>query len=181
MAVEKDYCQLSFNYASPSGEGGFPGRLEITVLYTLYNDNSLEITYKAQSTKKTAVSLTNHSYFNLSGQRQKVNDHKLLVGSSKFLHLGKDLLPTGQVLDLQNYGVKAMQFYKISEMIQALQKVSPFLGIDHPFLVKKDSKDLALAAQYYHPTSGRQLSIYTDSPFVQIYSGNFFRRKHSSC
>jgi len=172
--IEGDICELRLTYLSKDGEGGFPGNLRVTVFYRVHEDNRLEITYEAISDIKTSISLTNHSYFNLSGEIQSVKEHNLSINTPYLLEVGEDFIPTGKIIYLNEYDLEASEYRKVKDYILALEKVSSFKGIDHPFLVNKsNSDDLALVVEYQHSSSGRKLLVYTDLPYVNIYSGNF--------
>lgn len=170
---DKPSPQIKLCYLSKDGEGGFPGNLHVATIYTLLEDNSLEISYQAMSDKKTAVSLTNHSYFNLSGTLEPVTEHHLNVIRPEILELDSNLLPTGKTIDLERHGPDLGFGTTVKEYMEVLKTVSPFYGIDHPFLVSKDGNDLVLAAKYSHKESGRTMEVFTNLPFMNIYSGNF--------
>lgn len=171
--LEKPYPQIKLTYLSPHGEGGFPGNLRVNVVYSLCENNSLQISYEAVSDKKTAISLTNHSYFNLSGTLEPITKHSLRVVNPKILELDTDLLVTGKVIDLNEIGIKGENTVAVREYMDILQKVTPFYGIDHPFLIENDGENLVLAAEYSHSETGRFMEVYSNLPYMNIYSGNF--------
>jgi len=175
--VEDSFCELKLTYLSRDGEGGFPGSVKIDLLYRLYEDNSLEISYEAISDKKTAISLTNHSYFNLSGDIEPVMEHNLWINNPYLLEVGEGMIVGDRIIDLTHYGLGDEKNKRVRDYIEVLEKVSSFRGIDHPFIVNRiDLCDLALAAEYQHRDSGRSLSVYTDMPYINIYSGNFLHK-----
>lgn len=172
--VEDSFCELKLSYLSRDGEGGFPGNVKIDLLYKVYEDNSLEISYEAISDKQTAISLTNHSYFNLSGDIEAVMEHNLWINNPFLLEVGEDMIVGDRIIDLRHYGLRDEKNKRVRDYIEVLEKVSRFRGIDHPFIVgRTDSCDLALAVEYKHRDSGRSLLVYTDMPYINIYSGNF--------
>ena len=169
--------EIKLKYTSIDGEGGFPGNLDVTTYYRLFENNSFEITYEAVSDKRTAVSLTNHSYFNLAGDNQSIKGHKLRINCNQVAELDKDLLPTGRMLSLKNLRIDTDNALAIGELMEGLGKISSFEGIDHPFKVKKGVLSGFLPAiEYYHWGSGRKLAVYTDTPYVNVYSGNYLNK-----
>lgn len=172
--LENSEAELRLAYLSRDGEGGFPGNLKINATYRVHEDNSLEIIYEAISDKETAVSLTNHSYFNLSGDIETIEEHDLRLNTPFLLEAGADMLAGERILDLRQYGIKIGEVKKIKEYMLALEKASGFKGMDHAFIVNKGgSKELSFTAEYQHQGSGRSLAVYTDLPYINIYSGNF--------
>ena len=92
-----DFPTLKLSYISKDGEQNFPGNLTTNVFYTLKEDNSLEISYEAQTDKTTVINLTQHSYFNLSGNfSESITDHELQINAEKFLPINSNLVPTGE-------------------------------------------------------------------------------------
>lgn len=160
---------LQLHYLSKDGEQGFPGNLDVTVVYALHNRNDLTITYKANTDQATPVNLTNHTYFNLSaGKTPTVKDHVLMINATRYTEVDKALIPTGRQLKVKN---GPMDFSKPKPIGRDLRQVAG--GYDHNFVLKKPYKEFNLVATLYDPDSGRFMEMFTTEPGLQFYSGNF--------
>jgi aldose 1-epimerase len=163
---------LKFFYHSPNGEEGYPGNLDTTITYLLNNQNELSISYEARSDQKTIVNLTNHSYFNLSGNiKRDCSEHILQLESERFLELGPDLIPTGNMIDAANtpFDFKHGRLLKTGMKSSYPQNVLAGNGYDHPLLfTKKGENTVALSEK----ESGRTLLVTTDQPCVVLYTAN---------
>lgn len=163
---------VRFSYVSPHGEEGYPGNVTVEVMYTLNNENELTIHYGAQSDQKTLLTLTNHSYFNLSGDlKRDVLDHTLTIKSNQFLELDHEFIPTGHYLNVENtpFDFRNENVIKSGTNSQHPQNVLVGNGYDHPFILDKNHENEVLLKD---PESGRILTIETDEPAVVVYSGN---------
>lgn len=169
---EENAIGIKFFYLSPDGEEGYPGNLNITVLYLLTNDNELKITYEGKTDKKTLINLTNHSYFNLSGNlKRDCLEHKLQLETDFFLELSPDLTPTGRLLDVKNTPFDFKQGKKLNEgiLLSHPQNVLVGHGYDHPIVFANESERTMMLSD---EESGRNLLVTTDQPCVVLYSGN---------
>jgi aldose 1-epimerase len=165
----KDSVGVKFNYLSKDGEEGFPGNLDVTVTYTLKNDNKLEIDYKASTDKPTIVNLTNHSYFNLSGAGEKpVYDHILQIYADKYTPVDKNLIPTGEIRTVTG---TPLDFTKPNKIGARIKDVEP--GYDNNYVLNKNNTSLPLAASVSSPDTRIVLNLYTTQPGVQFYTGNY--------
>lgn len=169
-----DGAVLKLTYTSKDLEEGYPGNLQSEVTYTLSNDNELKIDYKATTDKKTIVNLTNHSYFNLSGNtKTDILNHEVSIAASKFLPVDKGLIPTGELKDVKgtpfDFTTPHVVGERIADKDQQLQYGG---GYDHCW-VFDDADKLAPKATVYDSISGRFLEVFTTEPAVQFYSGNF--------
>lgn len=163
---------VEFSYLSPNGEEGYPGNVSIKVTYTLNNDNELTIHYSGISDAKTLLNMTNHSYFNLSGNiKSDILNHSLQIKSDKFLELNNELLPTGDLLDVKGtpFDFTSEQLIQTGVESQHPQNVLAGHGFDHPFLLSSNHDQEIILRD---SESGRTLVIETDEPGVVIYSGN---------
>jgi aldose 1-epimerase len=163
---------IEFNYFSPDGEEGYPGNLNMTVSYTINNKNELLIAYTANTDKKTLLNVTNHSYFNLSGNlKSDILGHALQIDSNKFVELKEDLLPTGSLLDVGNTPFDFRSGRKIKDAFQSEHPQTKIAGggYDHPFLLNKQ-KDKEIIV--WDEQSGRSLLIETDEVGVVLYTSN---------
>jgi aldose 1-epimerase len=165
---------LKLTYVSRDGEGGYPGTLTSTVVYHLTDDNTLEVSYEAGADKKTIVNLTQHSYFNLSGDFSKnILDHELTIDADQYLPVDATLIPTGELRPVDNTAFDFRQAKSIGKDIeQKDDQLTKGKGYDHCWVLNKQGSFRKVSTAY-HPTSGRYLEIFTDEPGIQFYCGNF--------
>ena len=160
---------LKLTYTSPDGEEGYPGTLNIEVLYTLTAANELKIEYTATTDKATPINLTSHAYFNLSaGADSTILGHDLMLNANQFTPVDSSLIPTGALQDVKG---GAMDFNTAKPIGRDIAQVTG--GYDHNWVLNKTGNDLTLAASLYHPGSGRLMEVFTTEPGIQFYSGNF--------
>ena len=160
---------VKLHYLSHDGEEGYPGNLNITVTYTLSDDNQLTFDYSATTDKTTPINLTQHSYFNLAGNGDN-KAHELMISASKYTPVDSTLIPTGELRDVTGSPFDFTTAKPIGKDLIATGG-NP-IGYDHNFVLNtKGIKDLAV--RVVEPTSGRIMEVYTDQPGVQFYSGNF--------
>ncbi|MEH7073102.1 aldose epimerase family protein [Neobacillus drentensis] len=169
---EKDSITLVFTYLSKDGEEGYPGNLKMKIHYTLTNHNELQFSYEGVSDQKTVVNVTNHSYFNLSGNlKNDILNHQLVLNSNRFLELNEELIPTGVYLAVENSSFDFRLGRKIIEGTATNDPQNKLAGngYDHPFLLAENqNKEI----QLYDEESGRGLIIETNQPSVVLYTGN---------
>lgn len=167
-----DSAGVQFKYLSPDGEEGYPGNVTAKVTYTLNNVNELDITYDAVTDKKTPLTMTNHSYFNLSGNlRRDILNHTLKLKSDKFLELDREFIPTGSMLDVRNtpFDFTRERSIQSGTVSTHPQNVLVGKGYDHPFLLNsRHDEEIVLKDS----ESGRTLIVETDEIGVVVYSGN---------
>ncbi|RVT74006.1 galactose mutarotase [Flavobacterium sufflavum] len=170
-----DAATLKLKYISKDMEEGYPGNLTVFVTYTLNKDNSLDVLYEATTDKKTVVNLTQHSYFNLSGDFTKtiLND-EITIDADKLVPVDADLIPTGKLDDVTNTPFDFRKPKAIGKDIEVTNdQLKKGLGYDHCWVLNNQDKGFRFAASAYDPTSGRLLEVYTDQPGIQLYTGNF--------
>jgi aldose 1-epimerase len=166
---------LELHYLSPDGEQGFPGNLNVTVRFTLDNQNGLRIDYSATTDKDTVLNLTNHSYFNLEGPGSAtVLNHNVMLSADQFTPVDATLIPTGKLQSVAGTPFdfrKGMQIGKhINDNNEQLKRGK---GYDHNFVLNTGGDLTKVAARVEEPTTGRVLEVFTDQPGIQFYSGNF--------
>ncbi|MEH7225080.1 aldose epimerase family protein [Bacillus sp. JJ1566] len=169
LIKEEDRVGVEFKYVSEDGEGGYPGTVEMTVTYTLNNDNEFVISGKGTPDADTILNITNHAYFNLSGNmKSNVLDHELTIKSSKFLELDHEFLPTGELLDVTGTVFDFRNGRKIADGPKSNHEQIVLVGggYDHPFLL--DEK----VVQLYDEASGRKLIVETNQQAVVVYTSN---------
>lgn len=172
--ITDDSVSLILSYVSKDGEGGFPGTLTSTVTYTLNSNNTLEVEYKATTDKKTIVNLTQHSYFNLSGDFSKnILNNVLSIDADKIISVDIILIPTGKFKSVEN---TPFDFRTPKEVGKDIDKKDEQLllgnGYDHCWILNHQNTFRKIAS-VLHPASGRYMEVFSNEPGVQFYSGNF--------
>ncbi len=170
-----DAATLKLKYISKDMEEGYPGNLTVFVTYTLHNNNSLDVLYEATTDKKTVLNLTQHSYFNLSGDFTKtILDHQITIDADKLVLVDANLIPTGKLDDVTNTPFDFRKPKAIGKDIAVTNdQLKKGLGYDHCWVLNNQNKGERFATSAYEPTSGRLLEVYTDQPGIQFYTGNF--------
>ena len=171
-------CQdtLVLKYTSPDGEENYPGTLKAMVTYTFTDANELVIPYEAISDKDTLCNLTNHSYFNLSGEAsgKTILDHKIEINADYYTVVDNECIPTGAKGDVTGTPFDLREEKRIGDDIDADNEQIRFgKGYDHNFHINDfESADIRFAASVYDLDSGRVMSVFTDMPSMQFYAGN---------
>lgn len=166
---------LKLNYLSKDGQEGYPGNLDVTVIYTLTHENELKIKYRATTDKPTVCNLTHHSYFNLQGQGSSdILSHKLMINADHYTPVDEGLIPTGKTPSVKGTPMDFNKPTAIGLRIDAdHQQIAYGLGYDHNWILNKKSGKMTLAAKVIEPKSGRKMEVWTTEPALQFYSGNF--------
>ena len=165
---------LKLTYKSVDGEEGFPGNLDVTVFYTLNNDDELEVQYQAKTDKKTVVNLTQHTYFNLTGGKEDILGHELEILASNITPVDNTLIPTGEIMPVENTPFDFKKSKPVGQDIDADNEQIKFgKGYDHNWILDESDEKMKLAASLYEPKSGRVVEVYTTEPAIQFYTGNF--------
>lgn len=175
-AEQPNDSTLKLTIVSPDGDNNFPGNLTATVTYTLTADNSLDIKYSATTDKPTIVNLTNHSYFNLSGNpSHPVTDNILHVIASSYTPVDSTYMTTGEIASVEGTPFDFRCARPVGENIKDFsnEQIKNGNGYDHNFVLDNESNVNNPAVELYSPESGILLTVYTNEPGIQVYSGNF--------
>lgn len=173
--VNDSAVTLELSYLSKDMEEGYPGNLATKVTYNLNNEDELSISYEATTDKPTIVNLTQHSYFNLTGDfTEDVLNHELLINSDYFLPVDNILIPTGEIRHVNKTPFDFRKPKAIGKNINDENtQIKLGMGYDHCWVLNDQYKGLRFVASAYEPVSGRLLKVYSDKPGIQFYSGNF--------
>lgn len=168
-------ASLILTYLSEDMEEGYPGNLEVEVIYALNNNDELSVSYKAKTDKSTVVNLTQHSYFNLSAEfSNTVLDHELVLKADAFLPVDTTLIPTGEFRDVTNTPFDFRLPKTIGKQIDDDDaQLKNGLGYDHCWVLSNQEEGIRFVASAFEPKSGRYLEVFSDEPGIQFYSGNF--------
>ncbi|MDR1610716.1 MAG: galactose mutarotase [Candidatus Symbiothrix sp.] len=173
---QQDSTALVCKYLSKNNEEGFPGDMLVTVTYSLSDDNALHIDYEAEANQSTVVNLTNHSYFNLSGDpNNTILDHTLFIDANNFTPTNDELIPTGVIAKVKNTPLDFTTAKAIGAQIDdtTFEAIKFGKGYDHNYVLNKPGDINQLAAKLVSPATGIALEVYTTEPGIQVYTGNF--------
>lgn len=168
---------VAFSLVSPDGDMGFPGTLHATVTYTLIQEAgepALKIHYEATTDKPTVANLTNHTYFNLSGEPgSSILSEVVTLHASHYTEAGEGLIPTGKIPSVAGTPLDFRTPHTIGDRIHSdFAQLTAAGGYDHNFVIDGKAGTLRDAAEVYDPASGRTLTVLTTQPGVQFYTGN---------
>src|ERR1700733_13946763 len=169
-------AKVVLSYVSADGEAGFPGELKVTATYSLNEQNELKLEYRATTTKPTVLNLTNHSYFNLSGNDTRdVMGDLVTLHAERFTPVDATLIPTGERRAVANTPFDFRTAHRVGDRIRDAhdQQIRFGRGYDHNFIVDGAAGSLRPAAVVEEPVSGRMLEISVSAPGIQFYTGNF--------
>ncbi|MBV9671839.1 MAG: galactose mutarotase [Verrucomicrobia bacterium] len=177
--VDADWVGIELVYISPHEEMGFPGNLSVTVRYTLSNHTELRVDYSAATDRTTIINLTNHAYFNLAGAGNgQILDHLAMINADRFTPINQSLIPTGEIASVEGTHFDFRRPTPIGSRIHLEDQQLRFAeqnhgGYDFNWVLNCPGDLKALAARVVDPISGREITVYTDQPGLQFYSGNF--------
>jgi len=173
VVADNDTCIL-MKYTHPEGLDGWPSTMDIKVMYTATSAGALRINYTAVTDKPTPVNLSNHAMFNLTGHCDStILDHVMRIEASRFTEVDEELIPTGHLVDVEGTPFDFRVATAVGRYINAENEdIRKSNGYDNNWCL--DGNGFKCACEVYEPTSGRVMTVYTDCPGVQFYSGNFF-------
>lgn len=171
---QHDALWLTLTHCSGDGEQGYPGRLDVTVIYELNDNDEFRMTFQAVTDKPTPINLTQHSYFNLAASGD-ILGHELMIAADGFTPVDEGFIPLGMIAPVAGTPFDFRRARAIGQCIgQDHQQLVIGGGYDHNFVLNKAAPAaLTLAARLHDPGSGRVLELFTEEPGVQFYSGNF--------
>ena len=171
-----DETTLELTRFSPDGDANFPGNLTAKVLFKLTDDNAIDIKYSATTDKKTVINMTNHSYFNLSGNPSKAaTDHILYVNADNYTPVDRTYMTTGEIVPVKDTPMDFTTPKAVGRDITNFDFIQLKYGngYDHNWVLNTNGDVKQLAAKLTSPESGISLEVYTDEPGIQVYTGNF--------
>ena len=162
--------------SSPDGEEQFPGNVEAQVTYTLTADNAIAIDYEATTDAPTVINMTNHSYFNLTGDpTQTILDHELMINADAFTPVDDTYMTTGEIAPVAGTPMDFTTAKVVGKEIDNFDyiQLKNGNGYDHNWVLNTAGNKEEAAVVLYAPTTGIELTVYTSEPGIQVYTGNF--------
>lgn len=175
-AVQPNDQSVVLTYLSEDGEAGFPGNLNVKVTMTLTDDNAIDLQYEAETDKETVVNLTNHSYFNLSGDANNtILDDLLMINADEYTPVDDTFMTTGKIEKVEGTPMDFRTPTAVGARIDQydFDQLKNGDGYDHNWVLNTNGDISQIAATVYSPATGIQLEVYTIEPGVQVYAGNF--------
>lgn len=181
-AEQPDDRTLRLTIVSPDGDNGFPGEVTAVTTYKLTDDNVLDITWEATTTRETMINQTNHCYFNLNGRPEAEGTNmELYVNADCFTPSDIHYIPTGEILSVEGTPFDFRTPKVLAEVVNdtTFEQIKNATGIDHNFCLNTydhatgKGDDTQVAATLYSPETGIVLEVYTNEPGIQVYTGNF--------
>jgi len=172
IVADAEFPSVKFSLHSPDMEEGYPGNMDVEVVYTWTDNNEIILDYSCTTDKKTVVNITNHAYFNLHGAGSgDILDHELMIRGSGFVAVDSTLIPTGEIRPVAgtpfDFTSPRTVGSRIGEDYDQLKRGN---GYDHTYVLDNTEE---IGATVYEPVSGRLMEMITDQPGVQFYCGNF--------
>jgi aldose 1-epimerase len=175
-AVQPDGSTVVLTMDSPDGDANFPGAVTAVVTMKLTDDNAIDISYEAVTDRKTVVNMTNHTYFNLSGDpTRRIDDHLMQINADSYTPVDSTFMTTGEILPVEGTPMDFRTPVAIGDNIKnfAFEQIRFGNGFDHNWCLNTGCDDTEVAARVVCPETGICLEVLTDEPGIQFYSGNF--------
>ena len=157
---------VRFNYVSPDGSRGFPGKLDTTITVVLTRDNAVRIDFRATSDRLTHVNLTHHGYFNLNGAKGTIHEHYVRIDAESYLVLDAEALPTGELAPLDGAAWDLRRLTRLGDRMDAI----PRGGYHHNYILANRGEELEVVAEVIDPSSGRTMTVATTQPGIVFYA-----------
>ncbi|MCF0186162.1 MAG: galactose mutarotase [Bacteroidaceae bacterium] len=161
---------------SPDGDMNFPGHVNATVTYTLTDDNAIDIVYGGTTDKETVLNMTNHSYFNLSGDASRdILDHVLMVDADGFTPVDATMMTSGEITPVQDTPMDFRSAKVVGQDINQtdFEQIQFGTGFDHSWVLNTRGDETMVCARLECPSTGIVMEVFTNEPGIQVYSGNF--------
>ena len=171
-----DAQTIKLTVESPDGDNNFPGNVVASVTYTLTEDNAIDIKYDATTDQKTVINMTNHSYFNLSGNPSVSGmDHILYLAGDSITPIDSTFMTNGEMMAVAGTPFDFNTPKAISQDVTNFEngQIKFGKGFDHNWVLNTKGDIRQVAAKLTSPTTGITLEVYTDEPGIQLYTGNF--------
>lgn len=175
-AVQTDPSSIVMTLESPDGDSGFPGAVTAVVTMKVTDDNAIDISYSAVTDAKTVVNMTNHAYFNLSGDpSRRIDDHLIMINADSYTPIDSTCMTSGEIVPVEGTPMDFRSPVAIGENIGNFdfEQIWNGRGFDHNWCLNTGGDDTKVAAAVYCPETGICLEVFTDEPGIQFYSGNF--------
>ena len=174
-ATQPNDSTLCLTLFSPDGDAGYPGNINVSVVYSLRPDNALAINYEATTDRPTILNLTNHSYFNISGDLSTdILDQDVYINADAFTPIDSTFMTDGEIRAVDGTPFDFRQPKPVGRDIETDDlQLRNGLGYDHNFVLNTRGDSTAVAARVHSPASGIVMEVYTDEPGLQFYVGNF--------
>ena len=174
--IEADASHVKLLRVSPDGDNNFPGEVKAYVTYTLTDDNAIDIAYEATTDAPTVINMTNHSYFNLSGDpaNHAITEDILYVNAANYTPVDNTYMTTGEIAPVAETPFDFTTAHAIGDQIAAdNEQIRNGNGYDHNWVLDTAGDITKIATELYCPETGIDLKVYTDEPGIQVYTGNF--------
>jgi aldose 1-epimerase len=173
-ARQIDDHTVELSYFSADGEEGFPGNLNVSVQFTVTDENELKLQYAATTDRTTVINFTNHAFFNLAGEGSgDILHHELIVNAKQYTPVDATAIPTGEIASVTGTPLDFTEMTRIGDRIdEDFDQLKHVGGYDHNYVIDKSPGEMALAALLYEPNSGRVMEVKTTEPGVQVYTAN---------
>ena len=175
-AIQPDSTTLHLAMVSPDGDMNFPGNVTVNVTYKLTEDNGIDIDYNATTDKKTVINMTNHSYFNLNADPSAATMNCVLyVAADSITPVDSTFMTTGDMMAVEGTPFDFRTTASLTDRVNTSdnEQIKFGHGIDHNFVLTTKGDDTKPAAKLVSPVTGISLTVYTNEPGIQVYTGNF--------